>query len=335
MKDLGEVTDELLSKLKDYTSEYGKDVLDYLREEIDLLKDKNNELDKIEEREKKILAINKQKQKIANIEKELNHKQLVNGVWTNVADATALREERETLADMELDLFEFDRERDREAELQNLENFYDAQSEMIERFGKLHMDTFENLLGDVGDELRLAINLYNQELSKIGDLTGLPDGGATGTQDYPDLTSYEQGILDDMAENSRLWHLATTDEDRDALHDENLRLSEELDRNVVYDPATGTWNVLEYHKGGFVGGNPLDKKHEVVAKFLKGELAIPPDQLDFASKFIPQALFPQTSQLAGMGGGGDIFIDRLEVHADNADDLVSQLKNLSRLTVKQ
>lgn len=38
----------------------------------------------------------------------------------------------------------------------------------------------------------------------------------------------------------------------------------------------------KYHDGGFVGGKALDPKHEEVAKFLKGELAVTPTQLDKA-----------------------------------------------------
>ena len=51
-----------------------------------------------------------------------------------------------------------------------------------------------------------------------------------------------------------------------------------------------------YHDGGFVGGKPLKPQHEEVAKFLKGELAITPPQLDTAYKNLIKGFKPSSSE---------------------------------------
>lgn len=71
--------------------------------------------------------------------------------------------------------------------------------------------------------------------------------------------------------------------------------------------------INSYHVGGFVGGKPLDPKHEEIAKMLKGEFVLTPDKLDsvpkhlnnFVSKLIPKIQFPKI-QTANSGGYGDI-----------------------------
>ncbi|MCT4564164.1 MAG: hypothetical protein N4A68_07555 [Maledivibacter sp.] len=58
-----------------------------------------------------------------------------------------------------------------------------------------------------------------------------------------------------MAENSRKWHTAKSQSERDKLHRDNINLSKKLD-GASYDRDSGKWSVLKYDRGsrGSCGG---------------------------------------------------------------------------------
>lgn len=64
-------------------------------------------------------------------------------------------------------------------------------------------------------------------------------GSASGIGVYDE---YQQAIKDQMNANSQAWHNATTQAEKDRLHQENLQLSQQLGGNISYDGSTGKWS---------------------------------------------------------------------------------------------
>lgn len=77
----------------------------------------------------------------------------------------------------------------------------------------------------------------------------------------------EEQIKRKMAENSRKWHTATSETERDRLHNDNLSLAGKLE-NASYNEDSGKWSALEYESGrkGATGG-----KKEEIKKTLERE----------------------------------------------------------------
>ena len=70
--------------------------------------------------------------------------------------------------------------------------------------------------------------------------TKFPSGGgsASSVNVYDD---WQQSIKDQMNANSQAWHNATTQEEKDRLHQENINLAGMLGGNISYDGHTGQW----------------------------------------------------------------------------------------------
>ena len=88
----------------------------------------------------------------------------------------------------------------------------------------------------------------------------LPDGFIPSAAGVKTNYEYQEALREKMNENSRLWHTAD-DAERERLHQENVRLAEEINRtggNVSYDSVSGKWSGTagledirkEYPSGG-------------------------------------------------------------------------------------
>lgn len=88
----------------------------------------------------------------------------------------------------------------------------------------------------------------------------LPDNFIPSAAGVKTNYEYQEALREKMNENSRLWHTAD-DAERERLHQENVRLAEEINRiggNVSYDSVSGKWSGTagledigeEYPSGG-------------------------------------------------------------------------------------
>ena len=96
-----------------------------------------------------------------------------------------------------------------------------------------------------------------------------------------------------------------------------------------------------FHKGidaGFVGGKPLDPKHEVLAKLLKGELVLNPPQMDnilnnVIPNFVRQFKVPELSDV-GRNISYDINLNMGSVTVTNEMD-AKKLANIMIDTIDE
>lgn len=66
-------------------------------------------------------------------------------------------------------------------------------------------------------------------------------GGSAATSGVNTWTDDQQAIKDQMTANSDAWHTATSQEEKDRLHQENQQLAGQLGGNISFNPSTGTW----------------------------------------------------------------------------------------------
>lgn len=113
---------------------------------------------------------------------------------------------------------------------------------------------FGNLIsGAISGAISAATNTASQVLNKKNNTSsgssgssgstsskgGTSSGSASGVGVYDD---YQQAIRDQMNANSQAWHNATTQEEKDRLHQANVELAAQLGGSVSYDGTTGTWS---------------------------------------------------------------------------------------------
>ena len=110
---------------------------------------------------------------------------------------------------------------------------------------------FSNLIsGALSGAISAATNTASQVLNKKNNTpsgstgsasygSGVSYGSASGVGVYDE---YQQAIRDQMNANSQAWHNATTQEEKDRLHQANVELAAQLGGSVSYDGSTGTWS---------------------------------------------------------------------------------------------
>ena len=70
-----------------------------------------------------------------------------------------------------------------------------------------------------------------------------PAGGGSASN-VSVYDQYQQAIRDQMNANSKAWYQATTQEEKDRLHQENVKLAAMLGGNISYDGHTGQWSGM-------------------------------------------------------------------------------------------
>ena len=153
----------------------------------------------------------------------------------------------------------------------------------------------ESLTQNLIDKMAKVRRNIRDTLSELDDLRSSKGSNV--------IYDERQATIDKMQENSAKWWTATSQAEKDRLHEENKKLAKKI--GATYNPGTGKWT---YHDGGIVGGRTDNitkmvnelfnvKPNEMAIKALKGELMIPPQNI--VNNFIPNMKGLINSMLSG------------------------------------
>lgn len=141
----------------------------------------------------------------------------------------------------------------------------DQRLDKLKQFVKEYNAAYDNLR-----TAEAALAYEEQYASTYGyDLTALeapaPTNSTSTTPDWAKEIEIDF-IKQEMAQNSAKWLQATTQAERDALHEANLKLGASI--GATFDPNTGIWTFPKYKKGTLSASGGISEVDENLKKEL-------------------------------------------------------------------
>lgn len=350
-KDAYETTFNYISNLIDKEIDALEEQRDTIEEtydaQIDALKETNNEL------EKQI----KYEELLKNLAEAKSKKLLVykDGKYQYVSDISAISEAQEALD-------AFNREKQFEQTVKNLENAKDAElkaiDEQIKGFEKykeawssvvsnykesqdkliaeqilgisLENDNWQTRLSNLAD----FVAEYNSIMSQIESLKQAEEalGAPVGETDSPTLSGVD-AIKQAMASNSELWH-HTDDAGKRKLEAANQELGASI--GATYNPASGTWAYANGTTSAHGGLSMVGEQGAEMRVLNRGDGIIPADitrNLMQMGKNSPNEWLNKVKTVSSNGQSMIINVDHLSfpnvVDGSQAKSIVTGLKNLA------
>lgn len=243
-------------------------------------------------------------------------------------------------------------------DVEGLEDAWNKALSAVDRYNGGSMD-----FSSTKNSMSNRKNYNNSEKDRLENETYT--GGAGKNKDEDQLINAAKS---QMQANSKAWHSATSQYQKDLYAQMNQEIAESLNRTLgrqalTYNAAKGVWyldGVRFYHKGGIIGGGTL-KQNEELAVLQKGEAVLTQKSQESFSKFMEIAKTITNSMISWKGNdpiqkiskglirrgtvyGHDvepIVVEKLfDFHADNVtSETMSQLEKLlkkaSDYTVEQ
>ena len=179
---------------------------------------------------------------------------------------------------------------------------------------------------------QLAIDEYNRKQQLERQLSATEANRASSSQ--ATTQAKDSRILAQMAKNSALWHKAESEEERRALHDQNVELASQLSENARrrYDNETGLWSAYANGAINAQGGLSLVGENGAELRVLnKGDgilsTEITKNLLAWGAVSPYQAI---GNLVGGAQGGNNINIGNVNLPSvTNAQEFVTALKNIA------
>ncbi|WP_066503716.1 phage tail tape measure protein [Abyssisolibacter fermentans] len=163
-------------------------------------------------------------------------------------------------------------------------------------------DITNSLAGGLFANLNKVIDIYKEKLRELTNLKN-KTSSKSAKRSYRELAGFEKMTPEDFkkykqnklfAETIAKFNRNWNHKDIEPYRKENEDLREHYGIGKDNDKYSYS-DLKKYHTGGFIGGKPLNKRHEVVAKFLKGELVTSIPALDMLSIKLPQMTYNSIS----------------------------------------
>lgn len=243
-------------------------------------------------------------------------------------------------------------------DVEGLEDAWNKALSAVDRYNGGSMD-----FSSTKDAMSNKKNYNSSEKDRLANETYT--GGAGKNKDEYQLINAAKS---QMQANSKAWHNATSQYQKDLYAQMNQEIAESLNRTLgrqalTYNAAKGVWyldGVRFYHKGGIIGGGTL-KQNEELAVLQKGESVLTQKSQESLSKFMEVVKNLSNSMISWKGNdpiqkiskglirrgtvyGHDvepIVVEKLfDFHADNVTSetmpqLEKLLKKASDYTVEQ
>lgn len=243
-------------------------------------------------------------------------------------------------------------------DVEGLEDAWNKALSAVDRYNGGSMD-----FSSTKDAMSNKKNYNSSEKDRLANETYT--GGAGKNKDEDQLINAAKS---QMQANSKAWHNATSQYQKDLYAQMNQEIAESLNRTLgrralTYNAAKGVWyldGVRFYHKGGIIGGGTL-KQNEELAVLQKGEAVLTQKSQESLSKFMEVVKNLSNSMISWKGNdpiqkiskglirrgtvyGHDvepIVVEKLfDFHADNVTSetmpqLEKLLKKASDYTVEQ
>ena len=168
----------------------------------------------------------------------------------------------------------------------DLVSAWDAASAAVQRYGSY----------------AAAVTGVQNEINGLGNSNTVGTSNAYGSSQI-NATSV-RAVINQMRANSEKWKTAASQAEKDRLHEDTVKLAQNLSRfgvRVHYEGSSGKWIIDSdtnnpsnvgrwlyevYHKGGIVGQTPTLQQNETMAKLQNGEMVLTQDQSGVLYKIV-------------------------------------------------